>query len=379
MTKLNEARFSGTISYDTKLAPLTSFGIGGKAPYSFYCKSSQEINEAAHLIDYELGLPLFVLGGGTNVLVDSADLSCALIIDERPAYITVEENKNQDSLVYLHAGGSLDFDELVAFCCEHELAGLSALSGIPGKACSAPVQNIGAYGQELAPHVESLLVYDRLKPEQDCILSAEQLDFSYRSSLLKRSVAQMRKHFARESFSGRYIVKELRLKLKRCSYETVYHKELAQALNIELGQSAKLSDIRSVVREIRSNKGTLFKADIVYSHGAGSFFTNPIIDEPKLLEKLKHSGAPLYPLNPLEASVSAAKCPAAWLIEQAGIPKGFSLHDGSQARVSPLHVLTLYNEGTADSAEILELRDYIQEQVYKHWGISLVMEPSYIF
>jgi len=337
------------------LASLTTFGIGG--PASQYCQATTE----AELIDAvrtadETSQPLFLLSGGSNVLI-SDDGFFGLVV--HVATKGIEHLPNTEGQCWVAAGEVLD--DLVALSIGQGLTGLECLSGIPGLVGAALVQNVGAYGAEIASVVRQVKVWDR-QTAQIRHLDAAECRFSYRDSVFKQSRTLTQA-------TGRYVIVEVLLQLESSqSSAPIDYAELAKALGRKVGQSAPLTEVRAAVLELRRQKGMIFDVQDLDSHGAGSFFTNPIISAEQAGQL--PAAAPVY--QQMDGSV---KTSAAWLIEQAGFVKGFG--EGS-ARLSSKHCLALTNQGGATANDIIELARTIRDGVKTRFGIDLEPEPVLI-
>jgi UDP-N-acetylmuramate dehydrogenase len=249
----------------------------------------------------------------------------------------------------LEAG--VDWDHAVALAVDEGYAGIEALSGIPGRVGAAPIQNVGAYGQEVAQTIARVRALDRTTGDV-VELGPAACEFAYRDSLFKRT--------------GRYVVLSVALGLERSRLGTpVRYAELARALGVEVGDRAPLPDVRSAVLDLRRRKGMVLDADDHDTWSAGSFFTNPVLaaDDAARLP----AEAPRWPERDGRVKTSAA-----WLIEHAGYAKGYG--DG-RARVSSKHTLALTNRGDATTGELLALAREIRDGVRAAFGVELVNEP----
>lgn len=288
------------------------------------------------------------------------------------------------SCVFLSVSGGLAWDRLVEFCVTQGFSGLEALSGIPGVVGAAPVQNIGAYGGEVADCLLGVTAWDR----QECrlvYLSAADLRFGYRDSLLKQSRLQVEANFGTPQFApahpgtnpatGRWIVLEVDFALQRGGGTPVRYAQLAGALGVPMGTVVPAAQIRTAVLELRHSKGMVLDPSDHDTWSVGSFFTNPIlpVDAAAALE-LPQDAPRWEAALPGRAGESGVKLSAAWLIEHSGITKGFAL-PGAGAGVSTKHVLALTNRGNATAADIQALASYIIAAVQGAYGVTLVPEP----
>ena len=288
------------------------------------------------------------------------------------------------SCVFLSVSGGLAWDRLVEFCVTQEFSGLEALSGIPGVVGAAPVQNIGAYGGEVADCLLGVTAWDR-QERRLVYLSAADLRFGYRDSLLKQSRLQVEANLGTPQFAparpgtnpatGRWIVLEVDFALQRGGGTPVRYAQLAGALGVPMGTVVPAAQIRTAVLELRHSKGMVLDPSDHDTWSVGSFFTNPIlpVDAAAALE-LPQDAPRWEAALPGRAGEVGVKLSAAWLIEHSGITKGFAL-PGAGAGVSTKHVLALTNRGNATAADIQALASHIIAAVQGAYGVTLVPEP----
>lgn len=288
------------------------------------------------------------------------------------------------SCVFLSVSGGLAWDRLVEFCVTQGFSGLEALSGIPGVVGAAPVQNIGAYGGEVADCLLGVTAWDR-QERRLVYLSAADLRFGYRDSLLKQSRLQVEANFGTPQFAparpgtnpatGRWIVLEVDFALRRGGGTPVRYAQLAGALGVPMGTVVSAAQIRTAVLELRHSKGMVLDPSDHDTWSVGSFFTNPIlpVDAAAALE-LPEDAPRWEAALPGRAGEVGVKLSAAWLIEHSGITKGFAL-PGAGAGVSTKHVLALTNRGNATAADIQALASHIIAAVQGAYGVTLVPEP----
>ncbi len=363
------------------LAELTTFRVGG--PIGDYLAT----DDRAALIDAikkadEAERPLLVIGGGSNLLACDEgfdglvvkDLRSEIHIEQTPASTRVQEEREPagscPATCRVTASAGTIWDELVSRTVDEGLSGLEALSGIPGTVGAAPVQNIGAYGHELGETLLKVRAWDRHK-KQEVTLSAEELAFGYRESIIKRSI-----HTGDESGrlwgpSGRWIVLEATFLLEVSPLSSpVLYRELAQRLGIEQGGRSEARIVRDTVLALRRTKGMVLDPEDHDSWSAGSFFTNPILDQ-EAADRLP-AEAPRF-----TTADGRVKTSAAWLIDHAGFPRGYSIPGAHEdgAALSGKHVLALTNRGQASAAEIVELAFKVREGVEERFGVHLVPEP----
>lgn len=335
------------------LAPLTTLRVGGSARY-FVCAGSVEDVEAAVSFAEERNLPLFVLGGGSNVLVsDSGWPGLVLQIG-----ISGIGHTHERETIRLLVGAGEDWDPFVAFCVTRHLAGVECLSGIPGSVGATPVQNVGAYGQEVSQTIASVLVFD-LTDKQVREMDAADCEFGYRSSLFN----------ARER--GRYIILRVTYEVRAGGAPSLRYADL-QKYFADRNEAPTLAEVRKAVLKIRASKGMLITPGDPDSRSAGSFFKNPVLTTAQFDDVVQRARerdlqVPSYPASSQQKKISAA-----WLVENSGFAKGFTK---GRAGISGKHALALVNRGDASAGEIIALKDEIQNQVDATWGIKLEPEP----
>ncbi|WP_067142654.1 UDP-N-acetylmuramate dehydrogenase [Microtetraspora malaysiensis] len=331
-----------------RLAPYTTLRMGGRARAFVEARSEDELVETVAEADRN-GEPVLILGGGSNLVV-SDDGFDGLVV--RAASTGVEIAG--DGRVTARAGE--DWDALVFRCVTEGLAGVECLSGIPGLVGSTPIQNVGAYGQDVSQTVTGVRVYDRTAGEIR-ELSADQCGFAYRHSLFKEE-------------PGRHIVLAVTYALARSPLSgPVAYKELAARLGVEIGERVPLAEAREAVLALRRGKGMVLDPEDPDTRSAGSFFTNPVLDAAAAADlELRAPGFPRWGMPD-----GAVKVPAAWLIENAGFPKGY---EKGRVRISTKHTLALTNPtGEADAAELLALAREVRDGVLEKFGVTLVNEP----
>lgn len=345
------------IEENRPLAPYTTFEIGGPARWFAEAASEDDVVEAAAWAD-ERRVPLFVLGGGSNLLVgDKGFDGLALHIALRG--IEMAEGARADDGTQpraFRAAAGEDWDNCVEQALKASCAGLECLAGIPGTVGGTPVQNVGAYGQEVAPVIERVRAYD-LAERSFVDLNADECGFSYRRSRFN-TVDR-----------GRFIVTRVDFRLTPGGAPTLRYPELQRAVETQIGNGAEptLAQVAAIVRRIRRSKGMLIVEGDPDCRSAGSFFKNPVVSKDLFQTIAAHSAAPHFP-----AGEGCVKIPAAWLIEQAGFPKGYTL---GRAGISSRHTLALVNKGGATAAEILALAQKISTTVDERFGIRLEREP----
>jgi UDP-N-acetylmuramate dehydrogenase len=330
------------------LAPYTTFQIGGPARWFAEATSEDEILEA---IDFARArsLPLFTLGGGSNLLVSDSGFPGLVL---RIALKGIE----QQNEIYRVAAGE-DWDSFVAHAVAQNYAGIECLAGIPGTVGGAPVQNVGAYGQEVSETIVAVRVLN-LPTLQLADLSPEDCDFSYRRSIFNSTQR------------GRYIVTRVDYALKKDGSALVAYADLKK--HFAGAAEPTLNQVSAAVRNIRHQKGMLIVPGDPDCRSAGSFFKNPVISAGHYSQIVATQAGevPSYP-----AGEGQVKLPAAWLVEQAGFRKGFAF---GAAGISSRHTLALINRENAKAADILALRDRIIAAVEQRFSIPLEPEPVFL-
>ncbi|MFC4628953.1 UDP-N-acetylmuramate dehydrogenase [Promicromonospora alba] len=372
------------------LADLTTLRVGGPAASFVEAEEEAALIEAVSTAD-DAGVPLLVVGGGSNLLVADEGFDGLVVRDARSG-ITVESDDSCGGAVVSAPAGQ-NWDELVERAVTEGWVGVESLSGIPGTVGAAPVQNIGAYGQELSGVVSLVRTWDRGE-RRVRTFSVGQLDFGYRTSLLKRSMhSEGRDEDPRAPWypSPRYVVLDVQFQFRLGTLSApVGYGELARRLGVEVGQRAPMGEVRETVLGLRGGKGMLldrpsFGAEPDHDRwNSGSFFTNPVIP----VEHLAHlpEDAPRYPVRSSTPETSTGpslgaidptlvKTSAAWLIERAGFGKGFGLAgERSPARLSTKHTLAMTNRGGARAEDVVALARAVRDGVRDRFGVTLVPE-----
>jgi len=331
------------------LRDYTSLRVGGPAEKFIEVSTESEIIAA---IEAAGDSPILIIGGGTNILVSDSGFEGTVIrINSR----SMKSEIDACSGATLTIGAGENWDDFVAMSLERGFAGLETLSGIPGTVGAAPIQNIGAYGHEVAEFITRVRTYDRLAKAIKTFTHSE-CEFEYRNS-----------HF--KSHPGRYVILDVQFNLRMGELSTeITYAELASKLGIDVGDKAPIAATRQAVLELRGAKGMLLNPGDRDSWSAGSFFTNPIVSK-EIAAKLPE-GAPQWP-----TADGRVKTSAAWLIENSGVHKG-DTHGG--ARVSTKHVLALTNAGNATAVDIAELAKSSQKSVFEKFGITLEAEVNLV-
>jgi UDP-N-acetylmuramate dehydrogenase len=333
----------------TDLSEYTSLRVGGPAAKIVQVSTESEIISA---IETAGDSPILIMGGGTNVLIADKGFDGTVI---RISNNSVQAEVDACSGATLTIGAGEDWDIFVQTTIERGFAGLETLSGIPGTVGAAPIQNIGAYGHEVAEFITRVRTYDRQEKKIKTFTNRE-CEFTYRSS-----------HF--KAHPGRYVVLDVAFQIRIGEMsDPITYLELAKKLGVEPGDKASVVDTRVAVLELRASKGMLLSKDDPDSWSAGSFFTNPIITQ-QAADELPNA-VPKWPLNDGRVKISAA-----WLIENSGTHKGDQI---GGARVSTKHVLALSNSGNATAADIAELAKRARNQVKEVFGITLEAEVNLV-
>lgn len=341
----------------TTFAELTTLGVGGPAPELVTVTTRDEFVSAFRDITMASD-DWLILGGGSNVVVADTGLDYPVI---RVATRGIVVHKDADGVI-IEAEAGEQWDDLVARCVADGYAGIEALSGIPGTVGAAPIQNIGAYGAELGDVLDSLdFIHESTGDIQR--LTADDLDLGYRHSAIKSGALR-----------GAVLAVRLRLTESNTSH-IIRYSQLADALGVQVGDTAALADVRDAVLRVRAAKGMVYSLDDPDSHSAGSFFMNPVV-RAEFARDLP-AEAPRFDAGVTEQGAPLVKLSAAWLIEHSGISRGFSLV-GSSAAVSSKHTLAIVNRGGATADQVMELARFIELRVQQTFGVNLVAEPTYL-
>lgn len=352
------------IQENVVLAPYTTFRIGGPARWFMEATNEAELAEAVSFAQNK-NVPLFVLGGGSNLLVSDKGYPGAVV---RVANRGIRQDLDGGYSVFTAAAGEA-WDDFVSDVVEQDFAGVECMAGIPGTVGGTPVQNVGAYGQEVASTIVAVRALDRMTLRM-VDFAAAQCQFGYRRSLFN------------STGRDRYIVTEVGYRLNLHGAPQLTYQDLAQAF-ADKPNAPTLKQVSDKVRSIRQQKGMLLVEGDGDCRSAGSFFKNPVVSESHLADisarvvKEAHRAGQLLvePIPHFAAEPGAVKLLAGWLIEQAGFPKGFAL---GAAAVSSRHTLAIVNRGNATAKEILALRDEIRKGVLAQFGICLEQEPVYV-
>jgi len=343
------------------LAALTTFHLGGPARFFVEARSVGEVQEAVALAQAK-DLPLFVLGGGSNLVIADSGWS-GLVLKIAIPGIEQRPGTNNEGKVLFEAGAGESWDRFVSHAVMAHCAGVECLSGIPGSVGGTPVQNVGAYGQDVSQTIESVLVFDR-RDSQVREFCNEACGFTYRSSIFNTTE------------SARFIILRVTYALTPGGAAYIGYADLKRHFE---GRETlpNLAETREAVRHIRARKGMLIVPGDPDCQSAGSFFKNPVLSEARHADLQQRATAkglhlPSYPTLSSRDTEKSRKVSAAWLVEKSGFARGYGFgHVG----ISSKHALAIVNRGGASAAEVLALKDQIQQRVREIWDVMLEPEP----
>lgn len=339
------------------LAGYTTLGVGGPARYLTVAKSEAEILSALDFARAQ-DLPVFILGGGSNIIVSDAGYSGLVLKIEIPGIQPLEDRSR------ISVGAGVEWDAFVQYCVSRNLAGIECLSGIPGTVGAAPVQNIGAYGEEVGNTIFKIQALDRNSNRIVELANADCL-FSYRSSIFNTT------------HQDRYILMRVDFALRSEGMPRIQYPDLQRCFGNTM---PSLIEVRQAVLQIREAKAMVLNPKDPDSRSVGSFFKNPILAPGEAAPAEKKARA-LGLLGASEclprfaAANGKDKVPAAWLIEHAGFNKGYA---SGHAGISSKHALAIINRGGAQARDILDLMNRIQTRVLELFGIQLQPEPVFV-
>ena len=348
--------FHDRLEQDKPLAPFTTLGIGGPARWFLPVSKEDDIAEAAAWTRQN-GIRLFVLGGGSNLVISDAGFD-GLVLHVALQGINVEGAGDSSGQRIYRAAAGEDWDRFVQQTVEDNCAGLECLAGIPGTVGGTPVQNVGAYGQEVSSVIERVRAFD-LATHEWVELGAWECRFGYRRSRFNTV------------HRGRFVVTRVDYRLAPGGAPTLTYADLQREFGAD--SQPRLSDVAAAVRRIRRSKGMVLDERDPDCRSVGSFFKNPIVSR----EHAARIGAnsPAQPPQYDVADPGKVKLAAAWLLEQSGFAKGYVL---GNAGISSKHALALINRGGATAKEILALAETIREGVRSRFDVSLDVEPVLI-
>jgi len=338
---------------DVPLASRTTLGLGGQARFFVNARSEADVAEACEWARAQRR-KLWVLGGGSNVVIPDAGLD-GLVLALSLSGISLEARGDATRLI---AASGEEWDRVVLTSVESGLSGIECLSGIPGLTGATPIQNVGAYGQEVAETLESVRAYDR-EGATFVEISRDSCEFAYRDSRFK----------ARDS--GRFVISEVRFLLSRAPRQKAHYPELARAL-AALGRTPTLGDTRESVLALRRAKSMLVEAGDPNARSCGSFFLNPVVSAERadaVERALAAEGMPRFPQPDGQVKLSAG-----WLIERSGFTKG--TRQGNVG-VSSKHALALVCHDGASSQELIDFSRRVQAAVVARTGVALTPEPQF--
>ncbi|GAA4593867.1 UDP-N-acetylmuramate dehydrogenase [Actinoplanes octamycinicus] len=332
------------------LAAYTTLRLGGPAGTVTVAVDTGEAVAAVRRATAE-GRPLLVLAGGSNVVIGDAGFAGEVLLLRDRGVEVVSEGAGE---VLVRVASGEPWDEFVGYAVSNGWSGVECLSGIPGAAGSTPIQNVGAYGQEVAHTIAAVHAYDRIDDVQREMTPAE-CRFGYRSSVFKHN--------------DRYLVTAVDFRLTTENLSSpIRYAELARQLGVEAGDRVPLELARETVLKLRAGKGMVLDPEDRDTWSVGSFFTNPVVPAGFFAELTAARGEmPHWP-----GADGTVKIPAAWLIEQAGFPKGFA---GAGVAISGKHTLALTNRGGGNTAALLDLARTIRDGVRDRFGVELHPEP----
>ena len=331
------------------LAELTTLRLGGPAESVRTAPTTAELVEQVRTAD-ATGQPLLIVGGGSNLVVADAGWGGPVLLVRSSGLDYIDTGDE----VVLHADAGVPWDDLVAMTVCEGWSGLAAMSGIPGLAGATPVQNVGAYGTEVADVIDQLSVLDRASGVVE-VWTPARCGFGFRTSAFKHT--------------DRYVVLSVVFRLRKAKEApAIRYLELARRLGVQPGETADSERVRDVVLELRRSKGMVLDAADHDTWSVGSFFVNPLVAPDEVPD-----GCPQWQVD------NQTKLSAAWLIEQSGFARGFGLERGTgRVAVSTKHTLALTNRGGATTTELIELARVIRDGVQRRFGIRLRPEAHLI-
>lgn len=340
---------SGNRQSGVALAPLTTLRIGGPARELVEVDTTSELVDAVVEADAR-DVPLLLLAGGSNVVIADEGFDGRVVL-VRTRGVEVEESDCAGAWVTVAAGES--WDAVTERAVAEGWVGVEALAGIPGSVGATPIQNVGAYGQDVAGTIARVEIFDRAARERR-VLAAGECGFGYRTSRFKVDL--------------RFVVLSATFQLPLGTLsEPIAYAELARALGVDMGARAPVAEVRDAVLRLRAAKGMVLDESDHDTWSVGSFFTNPIVPVDFPLPE----GAPRWPVD------GGVKTSAAWLIDNAGFPRGFSL-PGSRVALSSKHTLAITNRGDASTAEVADLARTVRDGVRSTFGVTLHPEPTLV-
>lgn len=354
------ARTAGSPQHDVPLAPMTTMRVGGPAQRLVIVRTTDALVDAVREVD-DADEPLLMLGGGSNTVLADAGFAGTVVRIATRGVIRESADFCGGAMVRVAAGEP--WDDLVALAVQNRWAGIEALAGIPGSTGATPIQNVGAYGQEVSQTIATVRTWDRRRQQVRTFANSE-CRFTYRSSLFKPD--------------SRYVVLEVVFQLELGTLaRPVTYPALATALGVEVGTRVPTADVRDAVLDLRRSRGMVLDDDDKDTWSCGSFFTNPVLSAAGYADLARRAAERLGPGSPLPPRFGApgglVKTSAAWLIEQAGFGKGYGLP--GPAALSTKHPLAITNRGSATTLDVLALAASVRAGVEAAFGVRLVNEP----
>jgi UDP-N-acetylmuramate dehydrogenase len=341
------------------LAPLTTLQVGGRARYFMDAHSEHEVSEA---VAFALArkLPLFVLGGGSNLVISDSGWP-GLVLKVSLAGVEFEGDRQK---MLFHAGAGENWDSLVALAVNKNCGGIECLSGIPGTVGGTPVQNVGAYGQEVSQTITRVHALE-IATGKLMDLSNSDCGFSYRSSIFNGTRR------------NEFIVLEVSYRLCRNGEPKIEYADVKNFFATTNVEKPTLQQVRDAVRSIRQSKAMLLVEGDEDCRSAGSFFKNPIVSaaEADRIQALAEQRAPGKMMPRYPAADGQVKLAAAWLVEQSGFSKGYTL---GPVGISRKHSLAIVNRSGATAKDILALKNEIEKKVFDVWRVTLQPEPVFV-
>jgi len=338
------------------LAPLTTLKVGGTAKYFVEAKTLEEVRTAVEFATSR-DVPLFVLGGGSNLVVSDRGWPGLVL---KVAILGIDERDDSDSVIF-DVGAGEWWDKFVLRTVDRDCGGVECMSGIPGSVGGTPVQNVGAYGQEAANTIDSVQVFDR-KDRQVRELCKEACGFSYRTSIFNTTE------------QGRFIILRVTYALERGARSRSDYADLKKYF-AGWTSPPSLAQTREAVRQIRARKGMLIVSGDEDCRSAGSFFKNPVLTAEQFADITQRATSRRLQIPSYPALEAQRKVSAAWLVEHSGFARGQS---HGQVGISRKHALAIVNRGEATAADVMELKNQIQDRVREIWGIQLEPEPVFV-
>ncbi len=353
--------YSGGVNLQEQvsLAPLTTFKIGGPARFFFRATTDSELLESVRFAQSR-EVPLFALGGGSNLVIADGGFPGVVVQVALAGEPRVEE---EDGFTSYHVPAGFDWDDFVRMTCDRGLSGVECLAGIPGMTGGSPIQNIGAYGQEVAQTIASVRVLDRQSLGFH-LLSAAECGFAYRQSRFN------------SSDRGRYLITKVTFRLDHRARPNLTYAELKQTFAGRPEPTPR--EVYDAVRAIRARKGMVIDPYCPNpdTRSAGSFFKNPVVTQDGFARVVAEAGVAAAEIPHWPAPSNQIKLAAAWLIERAGFPRGFAL---GPVGISSCHTLALINRtGDASCVDLLRLRDEIVAETTRRFGVPLEQEPVFL-